>query len=275
MTPTLERLAELVRQAESKARAQRLGGDVRQAGEALRAAETRASEAQRRLREDRPIRLRELKQAIDEDKLLREMTIKLAQCKNYLESDDEAGRLVQSARAEIEVKRVEAQKDLDAIVTRGRRVAEGPPGRPREVHRASQGTRPAPPPARRRLQRHRPAGLRRRQALPLQPDPRTLQGNRGRRHPLRGPGGPRAEGAAHDLDRPAPPAPGDELRRGGRGDDGPGDDLPEAGGPLEAVHARLYRRVPGRLRRRLGPVHPRCPGAIPPGRRGRRSATAS
>jgi hypothetical protein len=116
MTPTLERLAELVRQAESKARAQRLGGDVRQAGDALRLAETRASESQRRLREDRPIRLRELKQAIDEDKLLREMTIKLAQCKNYLESDDEAGRLVQSARAEIEVKRVEAQKDLDSIV---------------------------------------------------------------------------------------------------------------------------------------------------------------
>ncbi len=116
MTPTLERLAELVRQAESKARAQRLGGDVRQAGEVLANAEARASEAQRRLREDRPIRLRELKSAADEDKLLREMTIKLAQCKNYLESDDEAGRLVQSARAEIEVKRVEAQKDLDGIV---------------------------------------------------------------------------------------------------------------------------------------------------------------
>ena len=75
MTPTLERLAELVRQAESKARAQRLGGDVRQAGEVLRVAETRANEAQRRLREDRPVRLRELKQAVDEDKLLREMTI--------------------------------------------------------------------------------------------------------------------------------------------------------------------------------------------------------
>jgi hypothetical protein len=116
MTPTLERLAELVRQAESKARAQRLGGDVRQAGDALKLAEVRANDAQRRLREDRPIRLRELKQAVDEDKLLREMTIKLAQCKNYLESDDEAGRLVQVARAEIEVKRIEAQKDLDTIV---------------------------------------------------------------------------------------------------------------------------------------------------------------
>jgi hypothetical protein len=116
MTPTLERLAEMVRQAESKAKAQRLGGDVEQAGEALRIAEVRASEAQRRLREDRPIRLRELKQAVEEDKLLREMTIKLAQCKNYLESDDEAGKLVQAARGEIEVKRVEAQKDLDFIV---------------------------------------------------------------------------------------------------------------------------------------------------------------
>ena len=125
MTPTLERLAELVRQAESKARAQRLGGDVRLAGDALKLAETRASEAQRRLREDRPIRVRELKQAIDDDKLLREMTIKLAQCKSYLESDDEAGRLVQSARAEIEVKRVEAQKDLDSIV---REAAESQKG---------------------------------------------------------------------------------------------------------------------------------------------------
>jgi hypothetical protein len=89
---------------------------VRQAGEALKLAEVRANEAQRRLREDRPIRLRELKQAVDEDKLLREMTIKLAQCKNYLSDDDEAGRLVQAARAEIEVKRLEAQKDLDTIV---------------------------------------------------------------------------------------------------------------------------------------------------------------
>lgn len=116
MTPTLERLAELVRQAESKARAQRLGGDVRQAGDALQVAEVRASKAQRRMREDRPIRLRELKQSIDEDKLLKEMTTKLAQCKSYLESDEEAMKLVLAARAEIEVKRVEAQKDLDAIV---------------------------------------------------------------------------------------------------------------------------------------------------------------
>jgi len=53
------------------------------------------------------------------------MTIKLAQCKNYLESDDEAGRLVQAARAEIEVKRVEAQKDLDSIV---REAAESQKG---------------------------------------------------------------------------------------------------------------------------------------------------
>jgi hypothetical protein len=116
MTPTLERLAELVRQAESKSRAQRLGGDVRQAGDLLRAAEARADEGQRRLREDRPTRLRELKQAAEEDKLLREMTIKLAQHRTYLESDNEAERLVQSARAEIETKRVEAQKDLDSIV---------------------------------------------------------------------------------------------------------------------------------------------------------------
>ena len=116
MSSNLERLAELVRQAESKAKAQRLGGDVQQAGEALRHAEVRASEAQRRLREDRPVRLRELKQALEEEKLLREMTIKLAQCKSHLESDAEATRLVQAAKVEIEVKRMESQKDLDFIV---------------------------------------------------------------------------------------------------------------------------------------------------------------
>ncbi len=116
MTPTLQRLAELVQQAESKARAQRLGGDVRQAGELLRAAEIRAAESQRRLREDRPARLRELKQAVEEKKLLHEMTIKLAQYKTYLESDVEAASQVSLAQAEIEAKRAEAQADLDAIV---------------------------------------------------------------------------------------------------------------------------------------------------------------
>ncbi len=115
MSSTLERLAELVRQAESKARAQRLGGDVQQAGETLRLAEGRASEAQRRIREDRPSRQKELKQAAEEMKLLREMTIKLAQCKTYLDSGSEAERLVVTAQAEIEVKRAEAQRDLDAI----------------------------------------------------------------------------------------------------------------------------------------------------------------
>jgi len=116
MTSTLERLAEIVRQAESKARAQRLGGDVRQAGDQLRAVEARAAEAQRRLREDKPARLRELKQAAEEKKLLHEMTIKLAQCKTYLDSDIEAARLVTIAQSEIEVKRAEAQADLDAIL---------------------------------------------------------------------------------------------------------------------------------------------------------------
>ena len=116
MSSTLDRLAEIVRQAESKAKAQRLGGDVRQAGDLLKQAEGRAAEAQRRLREDRPARLRDLKQVADEKKLLHEMTIKLAQCKTYLESDVEAARLVSVAQAEIEQKRAEAQADLDAIL---------------------------------------------------------------------------------------------------------------------------------------------------------------
>jgi hypothetical protein len=115
MSKSLDRLAELVHQAESRSRAQRLGGDVRQAAEVLRAAEVRAAEAQRRVIEDRPIRQRELKQATEEAKQLHDMTIKLAQYKSYLASDAEAARLVQEARVEIDVKKAEAQRELDAI----------------------------------------------------------------------------------------------------------------------------------------------------------------
>lgn len=115
MTSTLERLAELVRIAEAKARAQKLGGEVRCAGEALQAAEARADAAQKRAREEKPARVRELKEAGDEAKLLHDMTIKLAQCRSYVPCDAEAERLVQAARAEIEAKRAEAQGALDAI----------------------------------------------------------------------------------------------------------------------------------------------------------------
>ncbi|WP_435015372.1 hypothetical protein TA3x_002910 [Tundrisphaera sp. TA3] len=116
MTSTLERLAELVRQAEARARAKRLGGEVRLAGDVLSAAQARAEAAQVRVREERPICLRDLKEAGDEAKLLHEMTIKLAQCKTFVSPDDEAERLIQQARAEIEAKRIAAQKALDAIV---------------------------------------------------------------------------------------------------------------------------------------------------------------
>ena len=116
MTSTLERLAEVLRQAESKSKAQRLGGDVRLAGEALKAAETRAAEAQARIRDERPARLRELKQAAEEAKLLHDMTIKLAQCKPFVSPEDKPEDLVQAARTEIETKRVEAQSTLDTIV---------------------------------------------------------------------------------------------------------------------------------------------------------------
>jgi len=116
MSSTLERLVEIAHLAESKSKAQRLGGDVRQAGDQLKAAEVRAREAQRRLREDKPARLRDLKQVAEEKKLLHEMTIKLAQYKTFLDSDAEAARLVMVAQSEIEGKRSEAQNDLDAII---------------------------------------------------------------------------------------------------------------------------------------------------------------
>ncbi len=115
VSPSLEKLAELVRQAESRAKAQRLGADTKHAADALTAAEARAREAQRRVREERPIRQRELKQAIEEAKLLHDMTIKLAQHRNYLPPDANAERLIEHSRLEIESKRNEAQRELDSI----------------------------------------------------------------------------------------------------------------------------------------------------------------
>ena len=67
MTPSLEQLAELVRQAEAKTRAKKLGVETQQAAEQFRVAEQRARRAAQRLREVRPVRLRELEQTdIDE-----------------------------------------------------------------------------------------------------------------------------------------------------------------------------------------------------------------
>ena len=58
MTPALERLAELVRQAEAKTRARKIEGETQQAAEQFRSTELVARQAVERLRTVRPASLR-------------------------------------------------------------------------------------------------------------------------------------------------------------------------------------------------------------------------
>ena len=115
MTPSLERLAELVRLAEAKSRAKKLGAETEQAAEQFRAAEERARLATRRLREVRPARLRDLEQADADEHTLKDLVRKLAQFKASLESDADAEALIADSRAEIDRKRAAARAELEEV----------------------------------------------------------------------------------------------------------------------------------------------------------------
>jgi hypothetical protein len=115
MTPALERLAELVRQAEAKTRAKKLTAETQQAAEQFRAAEARARQAAQRLREARPVRLRELEQADADEHQLKDLVRKLAQFKSSLDPGSDAEHLIDTAQAEIRRKREEARAALEAL----------------------------------------------------------------------------------------------------------------------------------------------------------------
>ena len=141
MTPSLERLAELVRQAEAKTRARKIESETQQAAEQFRSAELRARRAVERLRVVRPASMRALEQADTDEHLLKDLVRKLAQFKSSLESQTDAEQLIATSQAEIERTRKQARADLEEVGSGSRR---GPP-------RAADGPRsvsPAPPRAR-------------------------------------------------------------------------------------------------------------------------------
>ncbi len=115
MTPALERLAELVRQAEAKTRAKKLTVETQHAAEQFRAAEARARLASQRIREVRPVRLRELEQADADEQQLKDLVRKLAQFKSSLDPGSDAEHLIDTAQAEIRRKREEARAALEAL----------------------------------------------------------------------------------------------------------------------------------------------------------------
>ncbi len=121
VSPALEKLAELVRQAEAKTRARKIEGETQHAAEQFRAAELRARKAVERLRVVRPASLRALEQADHEEQLLKDLMRKLAQFKSSLNSETDAERLIETSRAEIENARRRARADLEDV---GRDVEE-------------------------------------------------------------------------------------------------------------------------------------------------------
>jgi hypothetical protein len=117
MSSALERLAELVRQAESRTRAQKLGAETHQAAERLEVAEARMRQADRMVHEIRPSRLRDLEKAEADEALLKEFTKKLAHSLGSLDPEQQkaAEREIATAREEITTLRREAQAELDAV----------------------------------------------------------------------------------------------------------------------------------------------------------------
>src|SRR6185312_13714913 len=115
MTPSLERLAEVVRQAEAKTRAKKLGIETQQAAEAFRVTEQRARAASKRLREIRPLRLRELEQADADEQYLKELVRKIAQYNVTFDTESDPEKLIETAQVEIDRKRKEAQAELEQV----------------------------------------------------------------------------------------------------------------------------------------------------------------
>lgn len=121
MTPALERLAELVRQAEAKTRARKIEGEAQHAAELFRAAELRARQAVEQFRQVRPASVRALEQADADEQLLKDLVRKLALYKSSLGSEADAERLIAASQAEIERTRQQTRTELDEI---GREVEE-------------------------------------------------------------------------------------------------------------------------------------------------------
>jgi hypothetical protein len=121
MTPSLERLAELVRQAEAKSRAKKIEAETQHAADQFRAAELRSRQALERMRGVRPASLRAVEQADVDEHLLKDLVRKLAQYKSSLAADADAETLIATSQAEIERTRQEAKANLEAA---GRELEE-------------------------------------------------------------------------------------------------------------------------------------------------------
>jgi hypothetical protein len=117
MSSSLDKLTEMVRQEEAKSRSQRIHIEVSNASQQLRSAIDRVRRADQRVREVRPIRLRELQSVDAEEQQLKDLVKKVAQMKSSLDVAGSPEDLIVSAHREIEVKRRAARAELDEVNT--------------------------------------------------------------------------------------------------------------------------------------------------------------
>lgn len=113
----IERLAAMVQQAEAKASAKRLNFEIQQSAEKLRLAQERNRIAEQRLREDRPPLTRELDQLEVDEVTLRELALKSAKFRSYLEPEQvrEAESLFAQSERELKERRTQIQSELTEI----------------------------------------------------------------------------------------------------------------------------------------------------------------
>jgi hypothetical protein len=113
VSPALEQLAELVRQAEAKTRARKIEAETQHAAEQFRAAEERARRAVDRARVGRVACLRALEKADADEHLLKDLVRKLTMFKSSLRSESDAEELITTSRADLERSRQQARADLE------------------------------------------------------------------------------------------------------------------------------------------------------------------
>lgn len=125
MSQSLDRLAEMVRMAEAKTRAQKLGTETHQAAEALRDAEVHAREVEDRQRRDRPALLRAQSEAAEDEQKLKDLIRKVAQLMGTsalgTEESKQFEREIENTRVELEGRKADVAQKLEAL---NRDVAE-------------------------------------------------------------------------------------------------------------------------------------------------------
>ncbi len=113
----IERLAAMVQQAEAKASAKRLNSEIQLSAERLRSAQERNRLAEQRVREERPPLTRELEQLELDEITLRELAMKSAKFRSYLEPEQvrEAETLFAQSERELKERRSTIQAELAEI----------------------------------------------------------------------------------------------------------------------------------------------------------------